>query len=82
MVGVDVLVHRNDEDVLARGFVVHFEVVGIAVFERIAGCLQLFAIADGGLPGVKLLVIDGEKDVLAWLAVVAHGVVAGVDLGV
>ena len=60
----------------------HFEVVGVVAFERIACRLQLFAIADGGLPGVKLLVIDGEKDVLAWLAGVAHGVVAGVDLGV
>ena len=82
LVGVEILVHRDGEDVFARRFVMHLEVVGVVVFERIACRLQFFAIANGGLPGVKLFAIDGENDVFTLLAGVTYRIVAEKNLGV
>ncbi len=57
LVGVDILIHRNREDILLRCFIMRREIECIILtLANIAFFSQFIAIIDAGFPGIQLLV--------------------------
>ena len=81
-VGIEVLVHRDGEDVFSRIFVVYREIVAVIVLQPVAVVAQLVAPVNAGLPGVERFFLANERDVLTFRVEVVCPVVIGPYFGV
>ena len=62
---VEILVHKDDPDILRRLLVAHGEIVTIGICQSESAILQQVAIVDDSFPGIHGLAVDRKQYVAA-----------------